>query len=30
MHVDRAPLHDIKSFTAIAFAKKIIPRNQAL
>src|SRR5215470_19970115 len=25
MHIDRAPLHDIKTFAAIAFAKKIIP-----
>src|SRR5215472_13855895 len=23
MHVDRAPLHDIESFAAIAFAKKV-------
>ena len=30
MHVDRATLHDIKSFTAVAFLKKIFPFVEAL
>src|SRR5262249_54178979 len=30
MHIDGASLHDIKSFTAIAFAKKIIPFVEVL